>query len=239
MKMGHCGSKHKRVDTTKAVNKQHSAKRIVTHEKTSYIDSISSRRSSSLSSHPPRTNSARSLLDHQYQVLSQVTGYGVAGSVHPCIHRDTCEMYAVKCIKKSDVKRPDRIKREVEFLSEVNHPNIIRIKTVFEDDKHCNIVTEMCHGGELFDQIVAKAGPNGCFQEKEATRVIESLLSAVSYLHKHDIVHRDIKPENIMFYEQDYSELSTIKLIDFGLSIRHGARQKPLSNVVGTGEDIV
>ena len=50
--------------------------------------------------------------------------------------------------------------------------------------------------------------------------IIRSLVEAVSYLHRRDIVHRDIKPENILFVQKD--NLREIKLIDFGLSIRHG-----------------
>ena len=54
-----------------------------------------------------------------------------------------------------------------------------------------------------------------CFHERDATRIIHSLLSAESYLHASNIVHRDIKPENILFVDKD-DDSSPIKLIDFG-----------------------
>merc|ERR1712087_868511 len=104
---------------------------------------------------------------------------------------------------------------------------------------------EMCRGGELFDKIIDKAkrskksktnGTNrrmpSCFREKDAARIIHSLLLATSYLHSKDIVHRDIKPENILFVEKDDDE-SPIKLIDFGLSVHHTRDAKPLTASVG------
>ncbi|KAL7539789.1 hypothetical protein ACHAXR_009604 [Thalassiosira sp. AJA248-18] len=187
----------------------------------------------------------------KYQILSQVTiGYGNAGQVRRCIHRSTSQVCAVKTMKKSMIRRKDRIKREIDFLIQVCHPNIIQLYDVCEDDREVHIVTELCHGGELFDKIIEKASssenrssreanqrqatmPALCFSEKDAARIIRSLLSAMSYLHSNDIVHRDLKPENILFAEKDNDE-SPIKLIDFGLSIRHTSTCQPLRNAVGT-----
>jgi calcium-dependent protein kinase len=160
-------------------------------------------------------------------------------------------------MKKSQIRRKDRIQREISFLKELDHPSIIKLYDVFEDEEKVEIVTEICQGGELFDQIVEKANASkklaknisrdeqeqpqtrqlqlqpACFGERDAARIIYSLLSAVSYLHKNDIIHRDIKPENILFTDKDTNK-SPIKLIDFGLSIRHTKDCPPLSNTVGT-----
>ncbi|KAL7536307.1 hypothetical protein ACHAXR_010970 [Thalassiosira sp. AJA248-18] len=171
-----------------------------------------------------------------YHILPEVTGHGIAGQVRQCIHKKSSQLCAVKTISKSRIRRKDRIKREISLLKEVRHPNIIQLYDVYEDEDAVHIVTEMCHGGELFDKIVEKqAVPSAsCFSEKDAARIIHSLLSSVSYLHSRDIIHRDIKPENILFTEKD-NEQSPIKLIDFGLSIRHNSRNcEPLTNTVGT-----
>jgi serine/threonine protein kinase len=200
--------------------------RVVTHEDTTYKHQ---------ESQSPATDaivSQRGLTEH-YKVLPQATGHGVAGLVYPAVHRKTKQVHAVKTIKKESVKRKDRIRREVAFLNEVNHPHVIKAHAVFEDNASYHIVTEMCHGGELFDKIVEKASSGrGCFKERHAARIIAELLSAVSYLHSLDIVHRDIKPENILFVDKD--EQSSIKLIDFGLSIRHRVGRPNLTSTVGT-----
>mmetsp|Transcript_38066 Transcript_38066/g.68589 ORF Transcript_38066/g.68589 Transcript_38066/m.68589 type:complete len:433 (+) Transcript_38066:69-1367(+) len=183
-------------------------------------------------------------INQTYQILPQITGRGIAGQVRHCIHRPTSQLCAVKTITKKRIRRKDWIHREVAILKQVDHPNIISLHDVYEDKKEVHIVTELCRGGELFDKIVEKATLSkisrsgeqvvpSCFREKDAARIIYSLLSAVSYLHSKDIVHRDIKPENILFTEKDNDE-SPIKLIDFGLSTRHSHQCKPLTTTVGT-----
>lgn len=134
-------------------------------------------------------------------------------------------------------------------MNEVNHPNIVELRDAYEDEENVHMVMELCHGGELFDRIVERArrggrgkrvdGPDeraapSCFRERDAARIIRSVLSAASYLHSKDIVHRDIKPENILFAEED-ADISPVKLIDFGLAARHAPNAKPLTATVGTG----
>jgi serine/threonine-protein kinase Chk2 len=68
-------------------------------------------------------------------------------------------------------------------------------------------------GGDLFDQIVSLKGAG--YPEARARNLTSQMLTAVQYLHRHNIVHRDIKPENILLATKgdDF-----IKLSDFGLS---------------------
>ncbi|KAL7553216.1 hypothetical protein ACHAWF_016474 [Thalassiosira exigua] len=208
---------------------------------------------SSNSSEQPQTkgDSRPATVTQEYHIMPQVKlGYGVAGEVRQCIHRSTSSVCAIKTMDKSRIRRQDRIKREINFLRQIQHPNIVRLYDVYEDDTHVHLITELCRGGELFDRIVAKARssknarsvdssvtsvrtkPPACFHERDAAWIVHSILSAVAYLHSKDIVHRDIKPENILFADSD--DESPVKLIDFGLSIRHAAESRPLTSAVGT-----
>jgi calcium-dependent protein kinase len=134
--------------------------------------------------------------------------------------RKTKEWYAIKSIRKSKVNKVEVLKREIQILKEVNHPNIIRLIEVHEDEKYLHLITELCTGGELFDRIIAKTqSPEGHFSERDAANLIRSILDAIAYCHDElQIVHRDLKPENFLF--ASHAEDAPIKIIDFGLS-RH------------------
>ena len=71
---------------------------------------------------------------------------------------------------------------------------------------------EMIKGGTLFKFIQERE----ILDEKEASLLIKSVLLAVEHVHSKNIVHRDLKPDNILI--DDPLDLTSIKLVDFGLS---------------------
>jgi calcium-dependent protein kinase len=156
----------------------------------------------------------------RYHINPQEVGHGHYGVVRKCMDRETKEWYAIKSIRKSKVNKVEVLKREIEILKEVNHPNIIRLIEVHEDEKYLHLITELCTGGELFDRIIAKTqSPEGHFSERDAANLIRLILDAIAYCHDElQIVHRDLKPENFLF--ASHAENAPIKIIDFGLS-RH------------------
>lgn len=138
---------------------------------------------------------------------------GGYGTVQKCWHKETGAVRAVKIMKKSKISKSDwtRLRYEIDILKNLDHPNILRLFEVFEDKQQIYLVTEICDGGELFDEIINR----GKFEEKDAAPIMKQLLSAISYCHKKNVCHRDLKPENILL---DAKDKGTIKLIDFGTS---------------------
>lgn len=59
------------------------------------------------------------------------------------------------------------------------------------DKFHTYLIFELLHGGELLQRIRKKKN----FDEKEASRLMRQLISAVKFMHERRIVHRDLKPE--------------------------------------------
>ena len=111
------------------------------------------------------------------------------------------------------------LRREVEILKTVKHPNIVEIVAVYDEPNYLHIVSELCTGGELFERIIKKsASAEKHFSEADAARMLAEILGAVAYCHGLDppVVHRDLKPENFLF--KTPGEAAPIKIIDFGLS---------------------
>ena len=156
-----------------------------------------------------------------YDFLHEI-GSGAFSRVFQCQHKGSKMIRCVKQIPKEDAttEEEDSIMREVEILKEADHPHILKIYEYYQDVQHFYIVAELLEGGELFDEIINSVH----LDERKAASLMEQVLSAVSYLHKHNIIHRDIKPENIVFERK--SADANVKLIDFGTSKRIRERER-------------
>ena len=138
-------------------------------------------------------------------------GSGTYGEVRKCKNIRSQVIRAVKILKKQNLNdfELQRFTHEIELLKRLDHPNIIKINEFYQDEDRYYLVTEICTGGELYDQITLQ----GCIQEKDTAIIIQQVLSAIAYCHRQYVVHRDLKPENIMM---DQKGNLSIKLTDFG-----------------------
>ncbi|XP_069748873.1 calcium/calmodulin-dependent protein kinase type IV isoform X2 [Narcine bancroftii] len=150
-----------------------------------------------------------SLLEDYYEVEREL-GRGATSVVFQCRQKGTQKSYAVKMLKKTIDKKI--VRTEIGILLRLSHPNIIRLKEIFETPLEINLVLELVTGGELFDRIVER----GYYSEKDAADVVRQILEAVAYLHENGIVHRDLKPENLLYASPAPDAL--LKIADFGLS---------------------
>ncbi|KAB0791036.1 hypothetical protein PPYR_02836 [Photinus pyralis] len=144
-------------------------------------------------------------------------GRGGFGTVINVVDRQSEKEWALKIVCKAAVKEKiDTVYREIRILKMVNHPHIIYLDKVYESAKKIYLVLELCRG--TLSTIYKEQKP---FSESNARKIIRDLTSAVSYLHKHDIVHRDLKLENILIAKnpEDVDDELFIKITDFGLSI--------------------
>ena len=98
--------------------------------------------------------------------------------------------------------------KEAKHIALLDHPNIIRIIDVFDENSTSYYVMEYIEGGSLENKL----GTTG-LSMSEATRYIFQVAETLKYIHKKNIAHLDIKPSNIMLNGND-----EIVLIDFGVS---------------------
>ncbi|CAM9837827.1 unnamed protein product, partial [Pylaiella littoralis] len=172
-------------------------------------------------------------VNSKYIIGNKVIGSGHYGVVRTCTSRATGEVFAIKTIKKSKVPRLVLLKREIDILRTVDHPTLIRLEDIYEDDVNLHLVTELCTGGELFDRIIAKTeSAEGHYSERDAANIVHKILGAIEYCHnEHNICHRDLKPENFLFKTKD--DQADLKIIDFGLS-RFEDGSEAMTTRVGT-----
>ena len=93
------------------------------------------------------------------------------------------------------------------------HPNIIRLLDLFENEDFIYIIMENLSGGDLFTYLEQR---NFEIPEKRAKELSHQIATALYYLHSFGVAHRDLKPENILM-ENDTDE-ADLRIVDFGLS---------------------
>lgn len=96
--------------------------------------------------------------------------------------------FAVKSINKETLgDHFYLIMRELDILTQLDHPNIIRFFETYEDERYYHFVMEFCGGGELFEHIVKKGSiiglVLGLFSEEKAAKIMFKLFSAMEYVH--------------------------------------------------------
>jgi serine/threonine protein kinase len=112
-----------------------------------------------------------------------------------------------------------RFVQEARQLARFQHPNIVRVIDVFEENQTAYMIMEYVKG-ETLKQKIQRAG---VINEIHALQLISQLLGAVNEIHKKGMLHRDIKPDNILITPED-----RVVLIDFG-SAREFAEGKTSS----------
>ncbi|XP_038186561.1 calcium/calmodulin-dependent protein kinase type IV [Arvicola amphibius] len=170
--------------------------------------------------------SNRDPLSNFFEVESEL-GRGATSIVYRCKQKGTQKPYALKVLKKTVDKKI--VRTEIGVLLRLSHPNIIKLKEIFETPMEISLVLELVTGGELFDRIVEK----GYYSERDAADAVKQILEAVAYLHENGIVHRDLKPENLLYATP--APDAPLKIADFGLSkiVEHQVLMKTVCGTPG------
>ncbi|CAE7026881.1 egl-4 [Symbiodinium sp. CCMP2592] len=157
--------------------------------------------------------------------LGQV-GTGTSGTVWLVTNVKTDARYALKRVKTVDGKVPQEVQREIQILSENDHPFLMQMVKSMQTHSHIYVLAEYVGGGELY---AAMRSISTVFSRQQAMFCVGSLLLMLEALHERNVVYRDLKPENIMLDAEGY-----LKLVDFGTAKKLEAKCGRTFTLVGT-----
>ncbi len=146
-------------------------------------------------------------------LLGQKIGSGGMGDVYLGEHRLLQKKVAVKVLPPDFSRDEEAIGRfflEARAAAKLDHPNLVQVYDVGEENGYYFIVMQYVDGKTLQDLIDMVQGP---LDPKEAARIVREVAHGLKYAHEQGVVHRDIKPSNILL-----SIRGEVKITDFGLA---------------------
>ncbi len=179
---------------------------------------------------PTQRIADRFIIDDQENDL---LGRGSMGDVYRATDTHTGELVAVKALDPRVVARDpgilERFVREGEALSQLDHPNIVRMVAAVEDGGRHYLVMEYVAGGSLQDLLEATR-PDRSLPILRVLEIALELADALTRAHHLGIIHRDLKPANVLLAED-----GTPRLTDFGIArVSEGPRLTQPGVLVGT-----
>lgn len=165
-------------------------------------------------------------ISDRYQVMKAI-GEGGMANVYLAYDTILDRKVAIKVLRgdlAQDEKFVRRFQREALSASSLaNHPNIVEVYDVGEDNGDYYIVMEYIEGKHLKDLL----NKRGKFSVSEAVDIVLQITDGLSVAHDSYIIHRDIKPQNIMVLEN-----GIVKITDFGIAMAMNATQLTQTNSV-------
>ena len=145
-----------------------------------------------------------------YEILGRL-GSGGMGTVFKARHRKTGEMVALKVLRPSlsrNDRHVERLRREAAFGLRFDHPNLVKIYGMYEEDGYHFLVMQYVEGKSLKSLLRTW----GRFPEDQVIELGIQMASALAHSHGHGVIHRDVKPGNILIDEEGHAMLTDLGL---------------------------
>ncbi len=164
-------------------------------------------------------------INDRYQII-RLIGEGGMANVYLALDTILDRKVAVKILRgdlADDEKFVRRFQREAISASSLNHPNIVEMYDVGEDDGKYFIVMEYIDGHTLKSLVKRR----GALTVQEVIDIMLQLTSAIAHAHDGYIIHRDIKPQNVLILDD-----GRLKITDFGIAMALNSNELTQTNSV-------
>jgi eukaryotic-like serine/threonine-protein kinase len=160
-------------------------------------------------------------------LIERRIGSGGFGTVYEAWDGRLERSVAVKAIEEVGARSSRRVLREAQAAARLNHPGIVTLYEMGEEDGNALLVTELVDG-----ETLANLNRKGALSDREIGEIAADLCEALDHAHCRSVVHRDIKPQNVLVTEEGEPRA---KLMDFGVArLTDGAALTAPGDVVGT-----
>jgi hypothetical protein len=170
------------------------------------------------------------VLGGRYEIGERL-GHGGMATVYSAHDNKLERDVAIKILADNlagDDEVRSRFSREARHAAKLDHPNIVQVFDVGEDDERPFIVMEQVDGGTLGDRLGSRKSISGA----EAVQLLCQLCDGLGHAHSKKLVHRDIKPQNLLLRSSD----GCLKITDFGIAraVEETTRLTQVGKVIGT-----
>ncbi len=161
-------------------------------------------------------------LNNRYRIEAEI-GQGGMGTVYRGFDTTLDRPVAIKVLSRSGLGTEGRsqLLDEAQMAAKLNHPNIVTVHDVGEEESIPFIVMEYVEGESLHEQPPESIG--------DTLAIMRQVCAGLEHAHEQGIIHRDLKPENVVITLD-----GTAKLMDFGLARSVASRYTTEGMVVGT-----
>jgi len=174
----------------------------------------------------PQSALVGSLVLNRFLIERRI-GSGGFGTVYEAWDGRLERAVAVKAIEAAGSRGSGRVLREAQAAARLNHPGIVTLYEMGEEDGNALLVTELVDGTTL-----AQLNGEGALSDREIGEIGADLCEALAHAHSRSVVHRDIKPQNVLITENGEPRA---KLMDFGIArLTDSPALTAAGDVVGT-----
>jgi serine/threonine protein phosphatase PrpC len=159
------------------------------------------------------------VLDERFEITDLINRSAMS-SVLKAIDLKTGRPVALKVPLPSlegDPAAFSRFQREAEIGRRLDHPGILKIVDVDDNDKSRPYLVMEFLEGQTLEKLMQRTRP---LPEGDALRIVSQILDALDYLHRQGVVHRDLKPQNIMICND-----GSVRIMDFGIAKAAASRR--------------
>jgi hypothetical protein len=152
---------------------------------------------------------AGTLVSARFRIVRCI-GSGATGDVYEAVDRDRGGRTAIKALRLQHPLAISRFKHEFRLLQDIEHPNLISLGELIEENGQLYFTMELVDGKDFLGYV----RPTGeGFDEVRLRHAFAELGAALEALHARGLVHRDIKPSNVLVTADD-----RVVMLDFGLA---------------------